>query len=100
MNQVVAIPAFLIWKVRFGTKPKIRLGLFLCLQVVMAIVALVRVSRIVLDSTFDVVWVILWQLIEAYVAIITVSLTAFQSVFVSDGTQRSPASQKTWLSTR
>jgi hypothetical protein len=53
----------------------------------MIIVTVVRVSGIVITSaqSIDVLWEIYWQYIEAAVAVIMASLTAFRSLFITRG---------------
>ena len=63
------------------------MGAFLCLQILMAIVAIVKASGIVPGPTYDHRWSFIWQQIEACVAVSMLSLTAFRSIFTSDGSQ-------------
>ena len=55
----------------------------------MAIIAIVRVSRIKSAAGIDLVWEIYWQTMEGCVAVLMASITAFRSIFVSNGTQNS-----------
>lgn len=70
-------------------KPKQQLGLsiFLCLSVIMTIIAIIRISgyrfhgvgiRGPLDST----WAFFWLYLEACVAVIMSSITSFRSLFI------------------
>ena len=80
-------------------KPKRKLGLvlFLCLQVFMAITAIVRVAGPLVNGSTDLTWNFFWQQMEACFAITMVSLTAFRSVFASDGSRGSNSkSKKRW----
>ncbi|KAL8699566.1 MAG: hypothetical protein Q9201_005933 [Fulgogasparrea decipioides] len=81
---LITIPVALLWNVRIKTRQKLGIGAFLCLSVVMVIVAIVKASgiRTSVDS-FDLVWEIFWQQIEACVAVLMVSFTAFRSIFIS-----------------
>ncbi len=54
----------------------------------MAITASIRVSGLKFRGTFDVVWLFLWQQIEACVAVTMLSLTAFRSAFVASASAR------------
>lgn len=56
----------------------------------MIIVTVVRVSGIVITSaqSIDVLWGIYWQYIEAAVAVLMASLTAFRSLFIIRGSDR------------
>lgn len=101
---VVSIPVCLLWKVKIRPAQKFGLASFLCLSIVMAVMAIVRVSglRIKIFSghyTFDTAWQYLWQQIEASIAVCLVSLTAFRQLFVSHGPKRSQEPTKSWYST-
>ncbi|KAF2231925.1 hypothetical protein EV356DRAFT_578818 [Viridothelium virens] len=85
--MIVAIPVYLIWVVKMKPKRKLGLALFLCLQVSMAITAIVRVSGPLVNGSSDLTWNFFWQQMEACFAITMVSLTAFRSVFASDGSR-------------
>ena len=63
---------------------KLALALSLCLSVVMIIVTIIRASGLLLanGSSVDVIWEVYWQYVEASVAVIMASLTAFRSFFV------------------
>lgn len=86
-TAVIAIPVNIIWKVRVSLKQRVALALSLCLSFVMIIVTVVRVSGIVITSaqSIDVLWEIYWQYIEAAVAVVMASLTAFRSLFIIRG---------------
>lgn len=100
---VVSIPVCLLWKVNISPTQKLGLASFLCLSLIMAIMAIVRVSGLRIkmisgDSTFDRIWLNLWQQIEASIAICLVSLTAFRQLFIAGGPKRSRGSAKAWYS--
>ena len=61
---------------------KVAIGIFLCLSIVMIILAIVRVAGIHYGATFDNSWIYLWQQVEACAAVTMISLTAFRSVFI------------------
>lgn len=46
----------------------------------MTIIAIVRISGLIIKNIFDLVWVIFWHQAEGAVAIVTVSIVAFQSL--------------------
>jgi hypothetical protein len=60
----------------------------------MAIIAIVRVSRIHGVAGIDIVWEIYWQTMEGCVAVLMASITAFRSIFVSNG--RRKARENKW----
>ena len=59
-------------------------AVFLCLSVLMAIIAFVRVIRL---RYHDFTWLAFWMQVEASVAILSVSLTAFPGIFATEGSQ-------------
>lgn len=70
------------------TQQKLGLATFLCLQVLMILIAIIRVSGFIYHNAFDEGWVYLWQQIEACVSVSTISLTAFRIMFVASNNNR------------
>lgn len=98
--MIIGIPLYLLWSVRIQPRQKFILGIFLSLNLFMTFAAAVRASGIRYHGTFDVVWLFLWHHIEACVAVIMISLTAFRSFYVSSRNaraRREPAN-KAWYS--
>lgn len=102
---VVAVPVGLLWNVNIRLHQKIILGTFLCLSVCMFAICLVRTTGETIHgnigSTVDVQWNVFWQLIEASVAVIVVSLTAFRSLYGIKTLQQERKNKKRyepWLS--
>ena len=56
----------------------------------MCVVALIRVSGLQNGEFIDQTWVEFWQQMEACVAVMLVSVTAFRSFFVSSDSKQSP----------
>lgn len=81
----MVIPVWVLWSVKIARRQKIGMGVFLCLNIVMAIIAIVRVAGIRHSGAIDYTWIFFWQHIEVCVAVSMVSLTAFRSLFVSTG---------------
>ena len=88
---VLFIPVNILWRVKMQAEQKLGLAAFLCLQILMIIIAIVRISGFIYHSAFDEGWVYLWQQIEACVAISTISLTAFRVMFVANSSRREPS---------
>lgn len=85
---VVSIPIVLLWRVRINFRQKIGLGILLCLSLVMAIIAIARMSGINLTSkNVDIVWLAFWQQQECSVAVIMISISAFRSLFVANASK-------------
>ena len=97
---IIAIPLRLLWSVRIKPRQKLVIGVFLSLNLFMAITASIRVSGLETRGTFDEVWPYLWQHIEACIAVIMISLTAFRSVFVASESSRArrERAKKPWYS--
>ena len=98
--MIIALPIQLLRSVRIKLRQKFILGIFLSLNMFMAITACVRVSGIKFRDRFDEVWLFVWQNIEACVAIAMISLTAFRSVFVGQKSlqARNDLMKKPWYS--
>ena len=97
---IIAIPLHLLWSVRIKPRQKLVLGIFLSLNLFMAITASIRVSGLKFRGTVDEVWLNLWQQNEACIAVIMISLTAFRSVFVASESSRArrERAKKPWYS--
>jgi hypothetical protein len=78
--SVVTIPIIILGQTQLRTSQKVSLGAFLCLSVAMMGIACTRLSGIRNNNT---VWIYYWQLVEACVACIMVSLFTFRTLFVS-----------------
>ena len=76
------------------------MGAFLCLNIVVALIAIVRVSGIRYHGNIDYTWIFFWQHIEVCVAISMVSLTAFRSLFVTTKRQAAAIKAKPWYSSQ
>lgn len=85
---IISLSFCLLWKVRIKPRQKFFLGVFLSLNIFIAIIAYVRVSGLEINATFDEIWLFVWQQIEACVAVAMLSGTAFRSVFVSSTSAR------------
>ncbi|MCJ1466437.1 hypothetical protein MMC07_005056 [Pseudocyphellaria aurata] len=81
--MIIGIPICLLWSVQIRARQKLVIGIFLSLNLLMTFTSAARVAGIDYHGTFDIVWLYLWHHLEACVAVITISLTAFRSVFVS-----------------
>lgn len=101
LKIVIAIPVNLIWRIRVDMTQKLALALSLCLSVVMIIVTIIRASGLLTKSgnSVDVLWEVYWQYVEASVAIIMASLTAFRSFFVVRSSRVQQAHRATSYST-
>lgn len=82
---------------------KLEIGVFLCLNGCTIIVAIIRISGVYYHGTFDKPWFLLWQQVEACVAVTMISLTAFRSIFVAgvsklhDGGERKKKHPGPWV---
>ena len=82
--EVISIPTLLLWNVKIKTQQKLGVGVFLSLSIFMIILAIIKASGLKTSAdSFALVWEIFWQQVEAAVAVLMVSFTAFRSVFVS-----------------
>lgn len=69
---------------------KLGVGVFLCLSVVMAVIAIIRISAYRVRSrsgSLDVTWVFLWLYLQACIAIIMACLPAFRYLFTRRGSR-------------
>lgn len=91
---VVAIPIAVLRTSKIQLKQKLALASFMCLSLVMVVLAIIRVSKIHDASNVDVVWEIFWQYMEASVAVLMASITTFRTLFIRQ-TQKE-AKEKQW----
>ena len=82
------MPYYLVWSIKVGPKKKFGALIFLGLQTLMILVAIVRVAGCRMANTLDIPWIMLWQHIEASVSIATLSIAAFKSFYVSNQRQK------------
>ena len=79
---MISIPIILLWNVKINLRRKIGLGSLLCLSVFAIITNIIRASGHKLkNGQDDVVWILFWLEMEACVAVIGNSMTAFRSLF-------------------
>ncbi|MCJ1310649.1 hypothetical protein MMC25_004315 [Agyrium rufum] len=93
----ISIPIFLLWNVKITLRRKLILGAIFSLSVFMIAIAIIRVSKQRLaNGTTDPVWAFFWLGIEASVAVIVNSGTAFRSLFVKQDSRynKSPRNVK------
>lgn len=95
-SPVLVLPLCILWRVRIKPLQKLGLSVFLSLNVWMIIIACIRVAGLHLHGYVDVTWLFLWQQMEASIAVVTISLTAFRSIFTSQGTRERDA--RPWYS--
>lgn len=62
---------------------KLSLAAFLCISLVMAITALIRIGGIKVNGVVDLNWAIYWQYMEGCLACIMASVIAFRTLFVN-----------------
>lgn len=64
----------------------------------MIIIAIVRISGLRIESTIlDIVWELFWQQVEAAIAVIMVSITAFRSLLgIKENKTREKTTQRFW----
>ncbi len=103
---VVAIPFYILWKVKIRPIQKLGMSAFICLSICMVVAASIRLAgfRLAGDS-IDLKWGYFWLHVEACIAVLAVSFTAFRSIFVQSrsatpeqGPKNSPARARLWNS--
>lgn len=93
---VVAIPYYLLWRIKIGPKKKLGALMFLGLQTLMIMVGIIRIAGCRMANTVDIPWIILWQHIEASLSIATMSLAAFKSFYVATRRQNTNSYMNRW----
>lgn len=84
----------LLWNVQITLRRKFALWAILCLSIVTAVTAIIKVAGGNLShGQVDSAWVIFWLQAEAALAVVMVSITAFRALFVAHqaSKQLSPA---------
>lgn len=80
--MVVSIPIIVLRSSLLSRSTKIGLGTFLCLSIVMAIFAIIRIAGFYYNGLEDDIWEFFWQHAEGSVAVMMASVTAFRTLFV------------------
>lgn len=83
MIEVISIPIIILRRAQIKTQQKIAFGFFLCISIIMVLVAFIRLSKTSGIGGYDLRWEWYWELMEAYIAILAASITAFRSVFTN-----------------
>lgn len=95
---LISIPVMLLWKVQMNIRRKLGIGWLLCLSSFCIVCAIVRAVGHYLDNgQNDVVWILFWSHMEACVAIIACSMTAFRglwSIVKSNGAKLGPLANR------
>jgi hypothetical protein len=97
--MVICVPIGLLWRVKIDLRRKIALGTVCSLSVVMIILALIRVILAPIQTPVspeippvtDSTWLFIFQNVEAAVAIVMVSITAFRSMLGQKGQSQKSA---------
>lgn len=87
---VITIPILLLRKSQMKPSEKLGVGVFLCLSVVMAVIAIIRISAYRVrgpSGSLDVTWVFLWLYLQACIAVIMACLPAFRFLFTRRGSR-------------
>lgn len=93
------VPVLLLWKANIKLRQKTLLGFFLCLSISMVMISLVRISGLRAHrDIFDVQWAIFWTQVEATVATITVSVTAFRQLLGIKAQRARENRDRSWYS--
>ena len=93
-ETVISVPIILLWNVQIGIRRKLALGGILSLSICTIITSIIRLAGGgTTKGQLDQSWVIFWYDIEAAIAIIIVSVSAFRALFVAHQAMkyRSPA---------
>ena len=86
-----------LWSVRIRPGQKLGIGVFLSLSIFMIVIACIRLIGF---NIFDhaQLWQLFWIQVEGSVAVMMVSLTAFRSVFASQGPVAKARKARPWYS--
>ena len=95
----MVIPIRILWQIRMKTRQKLFLGFFFCLSIMMVIISLIGISRIRTSTdAVDVTWENFWQMVEACIAVIMVSLNAFRTLFMAHRSRQQKSPNEAWYS--
>ena len=83
-EPVISVPIILLWNVQIGIRRKLALGGILSLSICTIITSIIRLAGgDAKNGELDQSWVVFWYDIEAAIAIIIVSVSAFRALFVA-----------------
>lgn len=96
---VASIPIIILRKTQIKASRKVGLLLVLCLSLVMATIAIIRVSGFTIGSAshtqvYDLTWQLYWQYMEGCVACIMASVAAFRSLFVASSSREAKNNER------
>ena len=89
----------MLWNVRIKSQQKIAIGATLCLSTAMIVTCIIQISGLESSAgSIDVTWGNFWQLAEACIAVLMVSLTALRSLFVMHASRLPKFPRPSWSS--
>lgn len=98
-RAVIMVPVVLLWKAKITLRQKFFVGFFLSLSICMILIALVRTTGVRTHGhVIDVQWMIFWNEVEATVATIMVSVTAFRQLIGLKALKARENKDRSWYS--
>lgn len=98
---LISIPIILLWNIRMNIRRKFGIGWLLCLSSFCIVCAIIRaVGHNFVNGQNDVVWILFWTHMEACVALIACSMTAFRGTFKTKGFSREKLRLKPFIQNR
>lgn len=94
--MVVAIPIWVLWRVKIKLRQKLSLGIFLCSNSMIAIMACIQVLGIQTRGRLDVTWYVFWLQLQSSTAVSVFSFTAFRSLFIAENSKSRADKKKMW----
>ena len=91
---VISIPVILLWNVKIPLRRKFTLWGILCLSIFTAVTTIIKIAGgNIRHGQVDSAWATFWFQVEAAIAVIVVSITAYRALFIAHqaSKQRSPA---------
>ncbi len=92
------MPIWVLWHVQMKRRQKLGLGILLCSNILLVVLACLELSGLRYQDTVDITWLAFTQQLQISAAVLVFSLTAFRSLFTTEKPKFIAREIKSWYS--
>lgn len=92
------MPIWVLWHVQMKRRQKLGLGILLCSNILLVVLACLELSGLRYHDTFDVTWAYFTEQLQISAGVLVFSLTAFRSLFTTEKPKFVAREIKSWYS--
>ncbi len=94
------MPIWVLWHVQMKRRQKLGLGILLCSNILLVVLACLELSGLRYHDTMDITWLAFTQQLQISAGVLVFSLTAFRSLFTTEKPKFVAREIKSWYSTK